>query len=128
MRRRGNPPYQGAETCSSQLQPSRKRIHAVLEGGGPSQKSITRKRAESCACAMSTRRARSVSSKSSRGVAAHSRPKSMLLGLKWSAITSSASTEHRTGRSGEVRTCLHSPWTTSANSPASGVASGMLAS
>eukprot|EP00965_Chrysotila_dentata_P146374 4833467-Pleurochrysis_carterae.AAC.1 len=51
----------------------------------------------------------------------------MLLGLKWSAVTSSAFTEHRTERSEEERTCLQAPWTASANSPASGVASGMLA-
>eukprot|EP00965_Chrysotila_dentata_P094760 3134032-Pleurochrysis_carterae.AAC.1 len=67
MRRRGSPPYQGAETCSSQLQPSCKGIHAVPDGGGPLQKSITMKRADSRACAMSTKRARSVSSESSRG-------------------------------------------------------------
>eukprot|EP00965_Chrysotila_dentata_P021629 716684-Pleurochrysis_carterae.AAC.1 len=74
MRSRGSPPYQGADTCSSQLQPSCKGTHAVPEGGGPSQKSITKKHADSCACAMSTKRARPVSSESSRGVAAHSRP------------------------------------------------------
>eukprot|EP00959_Pyramimonas_sp_CCMP1952_P198801 4158217-Pyramimonas_sp.AAC.1 len=85
MRRRGSPPYQGADTCASQTQPSCNGIHAVPEGGGPSQKSSTVKRADSCACAMSTRRARSVSSESSRGVAAHSMPKSMWLGLKWRA-------------------------------------------
>eukprot|EP00965_Chrysotila_dentata_P156879 5183853-Pleurochrysis_carterae.AAC.1 len=59
MRRRGSPPYQGAETCPLQLQLSYKGIHAVPEGGGPLQKSITMKRADSCACAMSTKRARS---------------------------------------------------------------------
>eukprot|EP00965_Chrysotila_dentata_P175949 5808670-Pleurochrysis_carterae.AAC.1 len=45
MRKSGSPPYQLAETCSSQLQPSCKGIHAVPEGGGPSQKSITMQRA-----------------------------------------------------------------------------------
>eukprot|EP00965_Chrysotila_dentata_P118167 3905594-Pleurochrysis_carterae.AAC.1 len=85
------------------------------------------KRADSCACAMSTKRERFVSSESSRGVAAHSRPKSMLLGLIWSAVTSSALTENRAGRSDGERTCRHAPWTTSAHSPALGVASGILA-
>eukprot|EP00965_Chrysotila_dentata_P108221 3574593-Pleurochrysis_carterae.AAC.1 len=51
----------------------------------------------------------------------------MLLGLKWRAVTSSAFTEHRAGRSDEEKTCLHAPWTTSVSSPASGVASGILA-
>eukprot|EP00965_Chrysotila_dentata_P221751 6192561-Pleurochrysis_carterae.AAC.1 len=41
MRRSGSPPYQGAVMCSSQLQPSCKKNHAVPEGGDPSQKSIT---------------------------------------------------------------------------------------
>eukprot|EP00965_Chrysotila_dentata_P156880 5183853-Pleurochrysis_carterae.AAC.2 len=51
----------------------------------------------------------------------------MLLGLKWSAVTSSGFTEQGVERSEEERTCLHAPWTTSASSPVSGVASGILA-
>eukprot|EP00965_Chrysotila_dentata_P098241 3248094-Pleurochrysis_carterae.AAC.1 len=49
MRSSGNPPYHGAETRSSQLRPSLNGIHPVPEGGGPSLKSITKRRAESCA-------------------------------------------------------------------------------
>eukprot|EP00965_Chrysotila_dentata_P029295 973844-Pleurochrysis_carterae.AAC.1 len=49
MRSSGSPPYQGAETHSSQLRPSLKGIYPVPEGGGPSLKSITKRRAESCA-------------------------------------------------------------------------------
>eukprot|EP00965_Chrysotila_dentata_P105733 3492844-Pleurochrysis_carterae.AAC.1 len=75
---------------------------------------------------MSTRRAHSLSSVSSRVVAANSRPKSMLVELKCSAVTSSAVTEHNTERSVDDRACLHALWTTCAISPASGVASETL--